>query len=223
LLANRWAFVVCSQSKELKKKTHKWVTDIFKDNAYIFFLEGWNSIFKAYNKAIDISSESKYVCFVHEDIDLLHLDIKALESLLDKPATGFVGAAGAKRLPSNGCWWSGYDGKPNADLSGRAGHQKRDGHKVIRWINEYGPYGPVEVLDGLILFCRRDLLNSIKWDDEYFDGWDYYDISITWEATNRGFINYTFEKMELYHWGLGEHRPGWEENRVKFLKWKETK
>jgi|GEM_PF-3178643 len=218
--AMNWTVIVSSRNAALRMNTGRWITDCFGGAASPMFIEGAESIFAAYNKGIELSSGSRYVCFAHEDIDVISLNVEAMETMLDNPETGFVGAAGARRLPENACWWDHGNAPAELLLSGVAGHQKREQRGIARWRNIYGPFGPVEVLDGVILFCRRSLLDELRWDESSFGGWDFYDISITWEASRRGFINRTFDGIEFYHWGLGELRSGWEENRRRFLEWK---
>jgi predicted O-linked N-acetylglucosamine transferase (SPINDLY family) len=214
----KWAFVVCTQNNVYKENTRRWINLHFEDEADVFFLEGFDSIFKAYNRGIELSSDNKYVCFCHEDVDVLKIDKGHLENILNDTRTGFIGVAGAKKLNNDAVWW-----QSEPFLSGRVGHLKKEGGEINRWHNNYGAAGPVEVLDGVILFCKRDLLNEVRWDEDYFNGWDFYDISVTWEASQRGYINYTFDGMELHHWGSGDPRDGWEKNRRKFIDWKALK
>lgn len=220
-----WGFVVCSQNKELQKSIEKWINKFFP-NSDIYFLEGEKSIFEAYNKGIELTKDNKYVCFTHEDIDIEKINTKFLETLLDISDTGFLGVAGRIKLNNSACWWEGYDGIVKSYLSGKAGHQRLENNKLSRWYNNYGMDSNrnineiVEVLDGVILFCNRSLLNKVKWRSDIFNGWDFYDISITWEVSQLGYKNYTFADMELYHWGLGYPRNTWEENRRKFIEFK---
>lgn len=225
-----FAFIICSQDIDLRNTTNEWI-DKFFPNAQIIFKIDANSIFKAYNEGIDeLEDRIEYVCFCHEDLDVQSINIRQLEKKLNTPYIGFVGAAGAKKLGSHGQWWNGYEGKPHENLSGKAGHQKLENNPnkpleqyTRRWYNHYGAIGPVEVLDGVILFCRKDLLEKIRFDEEHFDGWDFYDITITWLANLKGYTNITFGGMTFYHWGLGNPRDTWDDNRKKFLEWKEEK
>lgn len=220
----KYGFVICSQDENLRTNTGSWIHKHIKGGAQIVYMSDEDSIFEAYNKGIDRLGDVEYVCFCHEDIDVENINLKAIEKKLNKPATGFVGAAGAKKLDESGVWWTGYTGKMHPNLSGKAGHQKIDNGELRRWYNNYGPIGQVEVLDGVILFCRRDLLDEFRFNDVHFDGWDFYDISITWLANHKGYKNYTMgiKEIEFYHWGLGNVRDTWNENRVKFLKWKKS-
>lgn len=230
----KYGFIICSQNPELKTKTTEWILKYFKASTQIQFMENQNSIYEAYNKGISqLDDDVKYVCFCHEDIDIENINIKAITKKLDKLDTGFVGIAGAKKLSDNAVWWDGFTGKPHPNLSGKAGHQKIEKIKSFeedatidqlkRWYNTYGELGQVEVLDGVILFCRRNFLYEQGFPDGEFDGWDFYDITMTWLANYRGYKNYTLGRsdIELYHWGLGHVRDTWEANRIKFLKWKE--
>ena len=217
-----FGFVVCSQDPELAKNTTNWIQEHFPVDTKIFIYEEQTSIFECYNKGIDKTKDCRYVCFVHEDIDIERIDIPALRDRLEFFNTGFVGVAGAVELDEEGVWWAGYDGNPHPNLSGQAGHQKDEHGFLRRWYNNYGEIGKVQVLDGVILFCKRELLDKVRWDAETFTDFDFYDISITYLADKLGYDNVTFNKLELYHWGLGNPRGNWDKNRRIFLSWKDN-
>jgi len=216
----KYAFIICTQNNILKEETNKWISNLFPKNTQIIFQEGYDSIFKAYNDGISqLEIDVDFCCFCHEDINVESINLRSLEKKLKDSKIGFIGVAGAKKLSASGMWWEGYSGKPHPNLSGKAGHQKIENNQLKRWINNYGSIGPVQVLDGVILFCRKDLLYKIEWDSNYFSGWDFYDISITWLANHLGYKNITFSGIELYHWGLGHMRDDYDNVRQKFLKW----
>lgn len=218
---SEFGFVICSQNNNFAQVTENWIRKFFPNDTAIFILVNQSSIFEAYNKGIELTKNCKYVCFCHEDLDVVSVDVNHLKSLLNQDKIGFVGLAGAIKLPESGAWWEGYTGYPLPNLSGAAGHEQIKNNQLYRWKCTYGGFGQVEVLDGLMMFCNRSLLDVINWDSEYFNGWDFYDISITYQASRLGYKNITFSNIELYHWGLGNPRDSWVENRDKFLKWKD--
>lgn len=220
----KFGFVICSHNEKRANNTKRWIAKFFPADTQVHIVHDTESIFRAYNKGIELTRECVYVCFCHEDIEIEYMDIKTLESMFKLDCTGFIGVAGAKKLPDNGMWWTGYDGTNNhhPNLSGQAGHVKREpthGYALAKWYNTYGTFGQVEVLDGVILFCKRELLNVIQWDEKYFTGWDFYDITITWKVNQLGYKNFTYPNIKLYHEGLGNLRDTYEVNRLKFLEW----
>jgi uncharacterized protein (TIGR03032 family) len=155
------------------------------------------------------------VCFLHEDATLEGIDEALIHERLSDGRTGFLGVAGTRVLDETGVWWRGLNTPDQAGrLSGRCGHT--DGRR--RWITEYGPFGEVVVLDGVLLLATKAVLAAIGgFADPPLDGFDFYDISATFRARLRGYANYTVP-VELYHAGIGPPRPEWEANRERFLR-----
>jgi len=213
-----FSFVICSINPRLAIQTERWILANFGSNvADISFIKDSSSISKAYNEGLK-KATGKYICFVHEDVEIGGINISALKRLLDAKNTGFVGVAGCRDLNEEAIWWQ-SDG-----LSGACGHIKIESLILKKWYNNYGPHGSVLVLDGVILFAKIETLkdNNIFWDEEIFSDFDFYDISITYLANSYGLKNYTFSNILIYHWGLGYPRNSWNVNREKFKEWRRS-
>ncbi len=139
------------------------------------------SLTSVYNKALE-STDSKYKVYLHQDAFILNKDfiIDILKIFRENKQVGILGVAGTKKMPNNGIWWeekeatfgkihhmSGF-GMFNQDFSKQASSKEF----------EY-----VVALDGVLIATQYD----IKWREDLFDGWHFYDISQCYEFSIKGY------------------------------------
>jgi len=207
---DRISFVVATHRPQVFARTREYLIRLGAGD--IVAVEHASSIFAAYD-AGRREARREALCFLHEDVDVEGLDAELILARLADPRTGFLGVAGSRVLDESGVWWHGlHTPEQAARLSGRCGH--RDGDR--RWVNQYGDFGDVVVLDGVCLFTTRGVIDAIGgFADPPLGGFDYYDISATFRAHLCGFVNTTIP-VDLFHWGREGFRPGWEANRRRF-------
>jgi hypothetical protein len=187
------------------------VTDIVK-------VETDKSLFEAYEEGTK-RAKNDVICYMHEDIEIVkfpeaeilaHFTPRALET----KRTGFLGIAGSKEITHTGCWWDALN-QPNQGmiLSGQAGHHVNG----ERYISNYGPFGNVVVLDGVMLITHKQVLADIGgWLDPYLTGFDFYDIATTFKAHCMGWQNKTIQ-IDIYHKSPGNPRRSWERAKQMFV------
>ncbi len=207
---DRFSFVVATHRPQVFARTRDSLVRLGAGD--IVAVENAGTIFAAYDEGRHRASREA-LCFLHEDVDVEGLDAELILARLADPRTGFLGVAGSRVLDESGVWWHGLHTPAQVErLSGRCGH--RDGDR--RWVNQYGEFGDVVVLDGVCLFTTRGVLDAIGgFADPPLDGFDYYDISATFRAHLCGFVNTTIP-VDLFHWGREGFRPSWEANRKRF-------
>lgn len=132
------------------------------------------SMAAGYNEGMAESS-AKYKVYMHQDVFLINkYFIYDILSIFKKNAgIGMIGMVGSIKTPENGIMWS----------AKRVGF----GGKQVPW-EEYR-YKPedgiwdVECVDGLLMATQID----IPWRADLFDGWDYYDVSQSYEMRKNGY------------------------------------
>lgn len=135
-----------------------------------------SSITKGYNHAM-LSSNAKYKIYLHQDVNILERDFfYFILSLFNKyPNLGMLGVLGAKRLPSNGIWWE-------AKISyGKCIFFDQMCNCNTEILDEYES---VQVIDGMIMITQYDL----KWQEDLFTGWHFYDASQSIEFIKAGYL-----------------------------------
>lgn len=134
------------------------------------------SMAAGYNEAM-AATEAKYKVYMHQDVFMVRKDfLYRLLELFGDETVGMVGMVGAIRLPENAIMWYGV----------RVGRIYRcsiyDMNESVIGITE-GDYTEVEAVDGLLMATQYD----IPWREDIFDGWDFYDVSQSFEFRRAGY------------------------------------
>lgn len=134
-----------------------------------------DSITKGYNQAMN-SSNAKYKIYLHQDVNILEPNFLSdiLSLFKNYPNLGMLGVLGAKRLPSNGVWWNAEERYGKVYFF----NTLTDCNMEI--LNEYES---VQVIDGMIIMTQYD----IKWREDLFSGWHFYDASQSFEFIKAGY------------------------------------
>lgn len=140
-------------------------------------IRGAKSMASGYNEGMR-SSDAKYKVYLHQDVFiwnrrfLYHL----LEVFEDK-RIGMVGVLGGNDIPDNGVLYSAWNvGMAYACDTQDAGVKQGQNPKK-------GTCLEVEAIDGMIMATQYD----IPWREDLFQGWDFYDISQSFEFRKQGY------------------------------------
>lgn len=134
------------------------------------------SMAAGYNEAME-ASDAKYKVYLHQDVFLVNKDfISDMLHIFQEPTIGMFGLAGSPKLPENAVMWSG-------DRTGRifSSNIKESGEVWIGAMEK--PYTEVEAVDGLLIATQTD----IRWREDLFCGWDFYDVSQSMEFRKKGY------------------------------------
>lgn len=131
------------------------------------------SMSAGYNEGMRCS-DAKYKVYLHQDtfIKNRHFIQNILEIFHKDSRIGMIGMVGSERLPANGVMWSGPRVVPT---------------QTTRW-DEYQyniteGYCEVSCVDGLLMATQYD----VEWREDLFKGWDFYDISQSFEMKRKGY------------------------------------
>jgi len=173
------------------------------------------SIFEAFQAGIKYVEEKDIVILCHNDIEIWTSHNKLKDWLVKtyKPSVGFLGVAGAVKMPKTGVWWQGL----------KEGKGERSGqvfHKGNKQPSIFGPYGTVETLDGVFLAIQGSKLLDLgvskpSWLPKQCN-WDFYDIDLSYRAHKKGLLNCTIP-LQIQHDSPGIPRDSWETARKAFV------
>lgn len=173
-----------------------------------------------YNERIDAADAEPILVFIHDDVWLDdHFFFEHVAAGVN--TAGIVGVAGnRRRLPRQPSWafaTPNFDWDARENLSGAVGHGPQACGKVAH-------FGPVpascELLDGVLLAARRDVLRErqVRFD-ERFD-FHFYDLDFCRSARQAG-LGLSTWPIAITHQSSG--RAGsmaWQENFERYLaKW----
>ena len=131
-----------------------------------------------YNEAMESSAADIFV-FLHQDVCILNpFFLQEIVSIFDSDSDiGMIGMVGSPVLPPDAVMWHGN----------RIGSMYALEPDELRYsIPDYGHPSAlfdVEAVDGLLIVTNR----KIKWREDLFDGWDFYDVSQSAEYRNNGY------------------------------------
>ncbi|WP_461201871.1 glycosyltransferase [Anoxybacillus sp. TBDG-1] len=165
------AFIYCVNNRQLYEESVRYVRSLHVPDGYeieIIAIEGAKSITSGYNEAMK-KTDAKYKVYLHQDVFIVNKNfLHDIISLFEKHyKLGMIGIAGAKTIPNNGVWWESElcYGKVYDSYTGKI--------KLLQFRENDKDYEPVQAIDGLIMITQYD----IRWRDDLFTGWHFYDLS----------------------------------------------
>lgn len=169
-------FIICANDELYLQECIRYINRIYvPDGMEIEILEirGAVSMTAGYNEGMK-SSDAKYKVYLHQDVFIKNRNfIQDIVGIFKRDRQiGMIGLVGSKKLPVNGVMWSGE----------RVMYET----KQVAWEDyKYKPedgYREVACVDGLLMATQYD----IDWREELFTGWDFYDISQSFEMHRHG-------------------------------------
>jgi hypothetical protein len=134
------------------------------------------SITSGYNAAME-KNDAKYKIYIHQDVFVVYR--KAIKEIIElfcvNKTIGLLGMIGGEKIQKNGCWWGSI--ACGAFIDGHTGYMEQNITKQEK------PFIKAELLDGFFLATQYD----IRWREDIFDGWHYYDASQCAEFLRRGY------------------------------------
>lgn len=176
------------------------------------------SIFTAYNYGID---RAKYhtLCLMHDDI-LFHTPQwgQVVQEHLNDHSVGFIGIAGGTLIPRVPSLWT--FGEHYKHL---LQYVKKKGTSEMQDFGNFknNNFLPVVALDGVFLACRKELFDSIRFDEQTFKDFHCYDLDICLQAHMLGYENRVINNLLLEHFSKGKLNKSWVENQlISWRKWR---
>lgn len=176
----KFQFIICSNNEDFLEECITYISLLEVPKGYsvdvISILEAV-SMTAGYNEGMG-ASDAKYKIYLHQDVFIIYR--KFLYALLDifesDPQIGMIGMVGSPKMPSCGIMWYGA--------------REGGGYGLIPLQKPYEEYEysledglhEVEAIDGFIMITNQDIL----WREDLFDGWDFYDVSQSFEFRKQG-------------------------------------
>lgn len=175
-------FVICYNNQNYLSECLLYIRNLNIPDGYtidILQIEDASSIAEGYQAAMD-ATDARYIVYLHQDVFILEKDfikktIKIFESDAD---IGMIGMVGTKKIPESGVMW---ENKERVGLL-RSCNLNTVDDSFDRQMEQ--PYTEVEAVDGLLIMTNR---HNVNWRTDIFDGWDFYDISQSFEYRKNGY------------------------------------
>jgi hypothetical protein len=162
------------------------------------------------------NAKGKYLCFLHEDVLVLTegwgniLITKASEE-----STGVIGFAGSETVSGIPYWHYKETLHYHYRQTARNGSLIHD--FTLDGDDEKHENIEVAVLDGMFLFCRKEIWEKNKFDENSFSRFHLYDIDFTFQVAQK-LHNYVNTEIILVHSSLGSLNMAYYKNLIIFYK-----
>lgn len=174
----KFCFIMCSNNPQYEHECIKYINNLTIPEGYkieIKVIRDAASITSGYNRGM-LSSDAKYKIYLHQDTFIINKDfLNCLLKGFNDETTGMIGIIGTPQLDPSCVMW----------LGNRVGKLVSNCiyHTVKAAIGEITSPTEVEAIDGLLMATQYD----IPWREDIFKGWDYYDISQSFEFRKAGY------------------------------------
>ena len=182
-----FTFIACTNQPRMMEECQLYI-----DRLYV--PEGWRvetiiiddaaSMTSGYNRAIGMRPGDKIKrddvpirIYLHQDVFIMNrFFLLNLKDAFDKmPETGMIGMAGTPAMDTSGIMWAGsFIG--NFYIPSNEVYKEEENP-------ELSSYRDVVAIDGFLMATQID----IPWREDLFDGFDFYDVSQSYEFRKRGF------------------------------------
>ena len=177
------AIIYCANDSEYIEEINYYLKFIRLPKGFegeVLVVKNATSMCAGYNVAM-ACTDAKYKVYIHQDTFIIdeNLIINCIKHMEENDNLKMLGVAGCKNLPESGKWWRAKDEDKKMCLYQDA---------IMQFIrsnsgaSEQG-YSKVNAIDGIFIMTSDD----IRWNEELFDGWHFYDISQTTEFIRRGY------------------------------------
>lgn len=173
-----------------------------------------DSMTEGYQAGMEASS-AKYKIYLHQDVFILNRNFlyDTLQIFLKNPTIGMLGMVGTKSLPESAIMW---ESRHRIGALRSCTLNTTDDFFDIPIKAATGHFETVMAIDGLLMMTQYD----INWRQDLFRGWDFYDVSQSFEFHRAGFqvaVPYQQTPWVLHDCGF-LNLAGYQEARDIFIK-----
>ncbi len=197
--------IICNKRHTLDSNLEKNLHDTIGVEYEIISIDnscGQYSIFQAYNEGVS-KAKGDILCFIHDDIlfrsnNWGHVVEKTFSAT---PNMGALGVAGGHFMPDCPCSWS-----TCKTTSYHVWQTNGDGTTTEYGCSDYTDgkrLVEVASLDGLFICIRRNLFDTIRFDDQTFMGFHCYDSDICMQVLSAGHSVYVTFDIDIEHHSNG--------------------
>ncbi len=181
MVNNKICFISCVNDEVKYSECLKYINSLNVPEGYIIdaiAVRDAYSMTSAYNDAMK-ESDAKYKVYLHQDTFIINKNfIKDILNIFNEyDDIGMLGLTGAKTIPKSGIWWE------STNTYGKVYESHTDKMELLSFKECSDEVEFVKGIDGFIMITQYDL----KWRDDIFDGWQFYDLSSSAEFIINGY------------------------------------
>jgi hypothetical protein len=186
--------------------------------------ERWG-ICRVYNYCAE-KAKFPFLCFIHEDVHIVtegwgEKIIKTIGKLSNCGVVGFAGGIQARKNISS--WWGADEIRANVydGFNGKNYLYSRLNYTNHRYSNpDAEEISQVLCIDGFFQFVKKTIWKEIKYDENLFSGFHFYDVDFSFAVAER-YNNYVLFDFDIFHDSVGHINSQYIKNMFIFQnKWK---
>jgi hypothetical protein len=186
---NKIAFIICCNDELCMSECVRYINRLNVPDGMetdIIGIQGAESMCAGYNAAM-ADSDAKYKVYMHQDVFILNVNFIAdvIEIFKQNPNCGLLGVEGTGDFVKNASYWLKWNTgtvRLCCGLEETEGKTERN-ERYAEAVSGVMGVTPVSAVDGMMMITQTD----VRWREDMFDGFDFYDISQSMEFHRAGF------------------------------------
>ncbi|MGX9290864.1 glycosyltransferase family protein [Bacillus sp. A015] len=178
-------FVLCVNDESMFQACFQQLASLPAPHGYhveVLPIRQASSMASGYNEAF--AHPAQFKIYLHQDTLIVkqHMLLELIPLFLQNPSLGLLGVIGAESVPDNAIWWE------SQDCRGKVIEYRHDTYQLLSFESgrqqaETQDYIKASAIDGLFMATQHD----IRWRDDLFDGFHFYDVSQSFEFVKQGY------------------------------------
>jgi GT2 family glycosyltransferase len=213
------AIIICSKQQDIEDSLKTNIKDTIGVPYELIVIDNSKneySIFEAYNEGVKRAS-CNFLCFMHEDICCHSQNWgKSVIDHLSNPEIGLIGLAGSYYLlPFPSPW---FDAKPY--VRNLIQYYPSISDKKLSYDHTMTEDKEVICVDGFWFCSRKDVFEKVSFDTESFHGFHFYDMDISMQIHEKGYLIYVISDIKIAHLSNGCQNSSWiDSSYIFYYKW----
>ncbi len=206
------SIVICSVTPAHLRAVQNNLSTLLADEPHEFIsITDAKSLAEGYNRGMR-QARGEYLILCHDDIEILSADFRQI-LLTRLQRYDLIGVAGATQI--KGPRWL-QAGPPH--VFGQIAHYipTENAYDVVIWSVPARVVPGICVMDGLFLAGKRSVFETIRFDEQTFDGFHLYDLDFTFRAARGGFNLAVCTDLAIIHASIGTYDDAWERYAARF-------
>lgn len=175
----KFCFIMCANKERYERTCLRFIDALEIPAGYKVetrVVHGALSMTQGYNQAME-ESDAKYKIYLHQDSFVTERTfLTRLLDIFSDETIGMIGLVGSPIMPEDAVMWHnervGANYECNILFTNKCFYQTAE-----------KPYTPVQAIDGFLMATQTD----ISWREDIFTGWDFYDVSQSYEFRRAGY------------------------------------
>lgn len=214
--------IICSSDNERFARVTRNYRDLLIEVPHeIIRIDDATSLCEGYNRGI-ARSRGDYLIFSHDDIEIWTPDF-AQRLLRHLERCDLVGVVGTNLLVDTGghskLWkYTSWGAAGLGHVFGRIVQPQGEDYAVVVYGTPAVLIEGIQALDGVFIAVRRQVVESLRFDEETFDGFHVYDLDFCYRAFQKGFHLGVFTDIAIVHESAGNYDEQYFDYHRRFLK-----